>query len=597
MKCWQSVWFLLLCKLSLSAAYAADMNKTLRVAFAAPETGFDPAKMSDVYSLAVIDNIFDSLLSYDYLARPLKLVPNTIREMPQVSADGKVFTFRIRPGLYFSDDPVFKGQRRELTATDYAYSIKRFADPEVRSPTANNFTDFILGLAEAGIQARKRGGRFDYDAPIAGIKVLDRYTLQLRLKKTNFNMLYTLAAKNSGAVAREVIEAYQSNTNAHPVGSGPFLLKEWKPGSKIVLEANPGFRKVVFAASEPLAPADQELLKQLKGKVLPNIGRVEIRIIEEDQPRWLSFLNKQLDYSGIPKSALSGAITIQPGNPYQATLNPVLAERGIRLHRHLNMDVTYTFFNMRDPVVGGYSKDKIALRRAIALAYPKQEVIKLLYGNQAIALENLVPLGMFGNNPQWQGAPQYDPALANALLDKAGFKIGSDGYRRQPNGQPLLITQATQGSATDTQFNQIWQNVFDRLKIKVRFATAKWNENLKAAYAGKLQMWSLGGSASTPDGDDFVSGLWSGQIGQGNLAFFSLPAFDRAYEASQILANGPERQQLFDQMNRLVSAYQPYIYGVTRFSNTLSHRHVLGFKPHPIGTVGGSWMYMDLLPH
>ncbi|QOZ84727.1 MULTISPECIES: ABC transporter substrate-binding protein [Chromobacterium] len=578
-----------------ASAQAADMNKTLRVTFVAPESGFDPAKVYDVYSLGVIDNIFDTLYRYDYLARPLVVTPATAQGLPQVSADGKVFTIKIRPGIYFADDPVFKGKKRELTAMDYAYSFKRFADPVVNSPSPAGFTDFIIGLEEAGKQARKTG-KFNYDGPMEGIQVLDRYTLQLRLKKPNFNFINTLAAQNAGAVAREAIEAYAKDTNSHPVGTGPYMLKDWKPGNRIMLEANPGYRKDVFSSVAAADPANAEIMRDLQGKTLPIVGRIDIKVLEEEQPRWLSFLNKQLDVSGVPKSAIPSTVHSSEANPFQASLNPMLAQRGIRLHHNLGMDVTYAFFNMRDPVVGGYSKQKVALRRAIGMAYPSQEVIKLLYSGQAIQLQNLVPLNMVGNDPHFRGAPDFNPALANALLDQAGYKIGPDGYRRQPNGQPLLITQATQGSAFDKQFNQIWQKTFDSIRLRVVFKVAKWNENLKASYAGKLQMWTLGGSAATPDGDDFVSSLWSGLIGQGSKTFFSHPDYDRAYLASQILPNGPERDKQFDRMNRVAAAYQPMIPGVTRFNNIVSHGYVKGVKVHPMSVdgVAGSWRYVDI---
>src|SRR5262252_4554185 len=109
---------------------ALENPKVLRVTFQAAETGFDPVKVSDYYSGSVIEAIFDPLLTYDYLARPAKLVPNTIEELPTVSADGRTYTFRIRRGVYFADDPAFKGAKRELTAQDYAYSFKRFFDPK-----------------------------------------------------------------------------------------------------------------------------------------------------------------------------------------------------------------------------------------------------------------------------------------------------------------------------------------------------------------------------------------------------------------------------------------------------------------------------------
>ncbi|AVG17573.1 MULTISPECIES: ABC transporter substrate-binding protein [Chromobacteriaceae] len=577
------------------SAHAADPNKVLRISFPVPETGFDPGKVNDVYSIGVIENIFEPLLKYDYLARPLKMKPNTAAAMPEVSADGRVYTIRIQPGIYFADDPVFKGKKRELTAEDYAYSFKRFADPVVNSPVSNMMTDWVLGLAEAGKRASKTG-KFDYASPIPGIQVLDRYTLRLTLTKTNFIFLYTLAAKQFGAVAREAIEAYSKDTMSHPVGTGPFMLSEWKQGSKIVLLANPGYRKVAFDGEPGSDPRDQEIAREMAGKTLPVVGRVEIRVIEEDQPRWLSFLNKQLDVVAVPKAAMKTALHVTDNDPFQTTLNPVLAKRGIKLSHVLNLDVTYAYFNMLDPVVGGYGKDKIALRRAIALAYPlKQEVVPLLYGNQAVPMQGAVSTGMAGSSPGFRGEVKYDPALGNALLDQFGYKIGPDGYRTLPNGKPLQITQATQASALDKQFNQIWQKTFDSLKIRVNFKVAKWNENLKSAYGHKLQMWSLGGSASMPDGDDTMVELWTDSIASGsNLSAFSRPKFDQLFEASRLLPNGPEREAKFEQMNRVVAAYQPYVLGVTRFTNSLSQGYVLGYKPHPIYTVGGFWRYVDV---
>ncbi|OWY40142.1 ABC transporter substrate-binding protein [Xenophilus sp. AP218F] len=569
-------------------AAAADMNKVLRVAIEAPETGFDPAKVSDVYSLYVVENIFDPLIRYDYLARPVKLVPNTIVAMPTISPDFKVFTFKIKPGIYFSDDSVFKGKKRELTAEDYVYSLKRFADPQINSPTGTGFTDFILGLEEAG----KAKGKFDYNAPVAGLKALDRYTLQITLKKPGPNFLYTLASKQAGAVAREAIEAYAKNTNAHPVGTGPFVLKEWKQGNKIVLEANPGFRKVVFDSVAGKDAVDAGIVKALKGKTLPIVGRVEVSVIEETQPRWLSFLNKQLDVLMMPSDAVPDSLTLNPKDPYKVGLKPALAAKGIQLQHILRWEKTYDFFNMADPVVGGYGKDKIALRRAIAMAYPREEVIATLFRGQGVPLGNLIPLGMDGNNPKLNFGVKYDPAAANALLDKFGYKIGADGYRALPNGKPLVVEQLTQSSGRDKMFNEVWQKTFDSIKVRIKFKTAKWNENLKAARGGNFQMWGLGGSASTPDGDDFVTGLWSKGIGEFNYAQFRNDEYDKAYIASQALPHSPERTRLYDQLNKIAAAYQPYILGMTAFRNFVNQSYVKGYKPHPVE--GTTWRYLDI---
>src|SRR4051812_13281176 len=117
----------LLLALAISGAQAANPAKVLRVTFQAAETGFDPAKVSDYYSGTVIEAIFDPLLTYDYLARPARLIPNTAQSLPEIADGGRTYTLRVRPGIYFAADPAFKGLKRELVAADYAYSIGRFA--------------------------------------------------------------------------------------------------------------------------------------------------------------------------------------------------------------------------------------------------------------------------------------------------------------------------------------------------------------------------------------------------------------------------------------------------------------------------------------
>jgi len=157
------------------ATFAADPNKVLRYSFPAPETGFDPARVSDIYSATVLEAIHDRLLTYDYLARPAKLVPLAAEALPEVAENGKVYTFRIRKGIYFTPDPAFKGAKRELVAQDFIYSFMRFVDPKIRSPYGFLVEGKIEGLDALAEQARKTG-KFDYDAKVRGLEAVDRTT-------------------------------------------------------------------------------------------------------------------------------------------------------------------------------------------------------------------------------------------------------------------------------------------------------------------------------------------------------------------------------------------------------------------------------------
>ncbi|MCE2989561.1 MAG: ABC transporter substrate-binding protein, partial [Nitrosomonadaceae bacterium] len=247
---------------------AAGEKKVVKIAFRSAEAGFDPAKIEDRYSVGIAENIFEALLTYDWLARPVKLAPQVVEAVPEAEEGGTRYTFRIKPGIYFADDPVFKGKKRELTAQDVAYTIKRFRDPEIRSPYSWLFEGKIVGLDEYVERITKANQKFRYEEPIAGIQVRDRYTISFKLKEPDYNFVYFFAMPNVGIVAREVIEAYASDTMAHPVGTGAFVLKDWVRRSRVVLERNPNYRGHTLntAYANPNDPWDQDAIKSLGGK-------------------------------------------------------------------------------------------------------------------------------------------------------------------------------------------------------------------------------------------------------------------------------------------------------------------------------------------
>src|SRR4051794_17453978 len=143
------------------------------------------------------------MLDYDYLARPVKLVPRTLETMPAVEDNGATYVFKLRKGIFFTPDPAFKGKPRELVAADQSYAIKRLLDPAVKSPWQWLVDGKLIGADEVLANAAKTG-KFDYDAPLAGLEVVDRYTLRIRLKQPDLRFLYALAVPNTAAVAREI---------------------------------------------------------------------------------------------------------------------------------------------------------------------------------------------------------------------------------------------------------------------------------------------------------------------------------------------------------------------------------------------------------
>lgn len=581
---------LLACALGAGTAHAQE--KVLRQAFKVAETGFDPAQISDLYSKAIVAGILDAPLEYDFGARPFKLRPATLAEMPEISADFKTITMRVKPGIYFADDPAFKGKKRELTAEDYVYSVKRHYDPQWKSQNLYLLENVkIVGLSELRQEGMRAKKPFDYDRVVEGLKTLDRYTFQLKLGVADPRFVYQFADSGFlGAVAREVVEHYGDKIMEHPVGTNAWRLGEWRRSSRVVLEKNPNFRDVRYAEVAPPDASDKlkAEVAALQGRKLPMVDRVVIDIIEEAQPRWLSFLSSESEV--IEEVPIDFASIAMPGNK----LAPNLAKRGITMTRYPRADISFSYYNMEDPVVGGYTPEKIALRRAINLAIDLDKEIRLVRRGQALKSQSPIPTVAFGYDPAFKSEnSEYNLPKAKALLDMYGYKdVDGDGYRELPDGKPLSIEYSTLADGERRQLAEQWQKNMDALGIRVRFKIGKFPEQLKAANAGKLQMWMVGWVGTTPDGDTFLA-LGSGAAkGKANKPRFELRAFDALYEKQKAMPDGPERAALMLEAQRLLVAYAPYKFHVHRIYTDMAQPWVKGYSRNLF--VRDYWKYVDI---
>ena len=587
-------WAISLC-LGLGAAYPAcaqaeNSEKVLRYAFIGTETGFDPAQINDLYSAAVIAHILEAPYEFDYLARPVKMVPNLAEAQPEVAPDFRTFTFRLRQGIYFADDPAFGGKPRELTAKDFVYTFKRFFDPRHKSPKFSGFAEEkILGTEDLRKKAEATG-RFDYDTEIEGLRALDRYTVQIKLAESRPRFMYALADPATlGIVAREVVEKYGDAIMEHPVGTGPFVLKEWNRASKITLVRNPAFRDKRFDAEA--ADADgQEMLRRNKGRKLPLIDKVVVSIIEEPQPRWLAFLNDEHDFlERLPQNFATYAI---PNNK----LAPHLAKRGIGMEQVPLSDFTISYMSMTHPVTGGYTPDKVALRRAIGLAINNDEEVRLPRRGQAVVAQGFVMPNTTLYDPKFRSEMgTHDRARAMALLDMFGYtdKDG-DGWRDMPDGKPLLLEYDTLSRADYRELDEIVKKNLTAVGLRINYRIGQWPEQLRASRSGKLMMWGFGNSATTPDSGSVLALGYSKSAGQQNHARFANARFDALYEKQSVMPDGPERRAVIDEAQRILIAYMPYKVKVHRIATDMWQPWVSGYKRHPFRR--DFWQFIDVDP-
>ena len=492
--------------------------------------------------------------------------------------------------IFLADDAAFKGQRRELTAADFVYAIKRHYDPRWKSGKLYQLeSEQILGLSELRADVIAARKAFDYEREVPGLRTLDRYRFEVRLARPSprFHQLFTDPAL-TGAVAREVVDFYGDRIAEHPVGTGPFRLTQWRRSSRIVLERNPQYREQHYD-EHPAAgdAARQRIAAAMKGRRLPMVDRVEIAIIEEPQPRWLSFLSDEQDIvERVPDEFCEQALP-------NGQLAPHLAKRGIGLVRYQRNDVSVSYFAMENPVVGGYTPDKVALRRAISLAVDIGREIRLARRGQAIPAQSHIAPQVWGYDPGFKSEmSEFDRAKARALLDLYGYlDRDGDGWREQPDGQPLVLEYATSPDKAFRDLYEQWDINMKAIGVRMVPVIRQWPEHLKASRAGKLMMWGVGWSGG-PDADAFLVLGYGPNKGQANHARFDLPAYNALFERQRVMPDGPERAAVIDETKRLMVAYMPYKVHVHRIWNDLSQSWVTGY--HRNLFVRDFWKYVDV---
>nr|WP_229466846.1 ABC transporter substrate-binding protein [Pseudoduganella plicata] len=538
----------------------AAAPKVLHALLSTGETGLDPAVASDLASLSLLENLFDPMLRYDYLARPVKLQANTLVAMPTVDAAGTMWTFRLKQGMAFAPDAAFGGQRREVTAQDYVYSLQRLYDPALKSPWLFLFEGKLLG-DEAWRE------HFSYGTAIPGLRAVDRYTLRIRLKEPDPSLLFYLALPATGAVAREAAERYGSQLGNHPVGSGPFVMGEWKRSDRITLQANRSYHLP-----------------------LPLVDRVDVKIMEEYQSRVLGYLNGEFDYiEQVPESMRDLVLDPASATP---VLKPGLARRGMVLDPFPVLQTYYMWMNMTDPVIGGYTKEKIALRRAIALGYNSAEDIALLKKGLALPAQSPLPPNVLGYDPSYRSPISYNLTMARALLERYGYRTGADGFRTLPDGRPLVLRMHSEPSMVGRLRDELWRKNLNALGLRVEFITDKKTEIIKASRLGKVMMFETNWVADFPDGDNFYQLLYGPNAGRANYARFDLPAYNERYERARRLADGPERQKLYGEMAQLIHAYNPWVLLTHPISADIRQPWLKNYKRHPVEFT--NWRYLDI---
>ncbi len=559
--------FLAMVMLAVSAR-AADIGEPQLRYFGTSERirGFDPIEAGDTTSAAAVAKLYEGLLEYEYLSRPYTVRPMLAAEMPAISEDGLTYTFKIKPGVRFHDNPCFPdGKGRELTAEDFVYSWKRLADANNKPKGYWVVEGRIVGLDE--FHKKSTQGKVDYAEPVEGLRALDRYTLQVKLTEPYPQLMWVLTMDYLFAVPREAVEYYGDEFLNNPVGTGPFRIKSWQRNYRIEYVRNPTYHGDTYPSVG--APGDKEAgLLDDAGKPLPLLDRVIEYVVADDSTDWLMFLSGQLAASGVSRSNFDAVIN------QQKDLTPELQARGIRLYKTPRLYTTYIGFSMTDPVVGTNKK----LRQALSCAVDISKWIEF-YNNRMVPATGPIPPGVAGYEEGKALPYAFDLERARRLLAEAGYPEGRD----PATGKRLTLTMEI-GSAGDPESRQsvdLLASFFDKLGIEFQPSYNNWPEFLKKLERKQAQMYQLGWIIDYPDAENFLQLFYTKNGSPGpNHSNYSNPEFDRLYDQIRTMQDSPERTAIYQQMAAIVIEDAPWIFLTHPLSFGLFQPWFQNFKPH-----------------
>ena len=573
-----------------------------------------------------------------------------------------VFELKIEPGILYQPHPAFakteggqhrylalkeselEGKRRpydfefmgtrELMAEDYAYAIKRLATPRIKSPSFGFLSEKIVGLAEYGKKIKafneklkegksaKEIGPFGHlpwldfrvhDLP--GIEVVDKHTLKIRVVGKYPQFKYWLAMTFFAPVPWEVDAFYAQagmsrrnlNADTWPVGTGPFMLTEYIPNSRMELARNPNYRGVPYPCEGEEGDREKGLLDDC-GKKTPFLDKVVSVIEKEGTSVSTKFIQGYYDIPQLERG--------EPGIGYQVSIQDgtgqakELMARKIQLPSTIQVGFWHFGFNWLDPVVGlgKTPEDKIRnkkLRQALAIAFDFEEYVSIFEDNRAKVNHSVVVPGLFGNNASKPNPVIYDIAAdgqykrksidaAKKLLAEAGYPDGRDAK----TGKPLVLNYDTQGVGPGYKARLDWvAKQFAKLNIQIEIRNTDYNRFQDKMRKGAAQFFFWGWLADYPDPENFLFLLYGpnskAKFDGENSSNFMHAEYDQLFDRMKDLEDTPERAAIIGRMINIMQDELPMLYGWSEEFGGAYHQWVGNGKPSNIVRDNIPYMKVD----
>jgi len=563
----------------------------------------DPATCGDTTSAAMQSNCYEGLYCYHYLKRPVEVIPQLASAMPEISADRLTYTIRLKPGVRYARNPCFgveadgRPATREVRAEDFVLAFKRVADYHINTGLAWAFlSGRIVGLDawRAKSQAYQAGDFSRYDLPVEGVTAVDDLTFRIRLTEPFPQMIQVLAMHVFAPVPREAVDYWLASEDdgeggrreipvekrttefreaEQVVGTGPYLMKEFRRRDRMVFVRNPEFREDFYPTEG--APGDREAgLLDDAGKRVPMIDVVRLDYVPEDYSAWMRFLSGQVEASGIPRETFE----------FVLTPDKKLARKWRKKHIYLSTyespAVYWIVFNMEDPVVGA-SK---SLRQALSLAYDVENHIKVLFNGRGVRAVNILPRVVKGHDEAGPG-PYYrlDLEAAKLKIAQAKAELAEAGVLVDGEIPELKLDLGSRDRLARLMAEYMRQQ-FAKIGVRLKAIYNDWPTLQQKVHNKQAQMYTMGWHADYPDAENFLQLFYSPNIARGtNNSNYANPEFDRLYEQVRTMPDTPQRTAIYARMVNMISEDCPVLLLSEPISYVLYYDWVRNVKHHPVG--------------
>ena len=511
-------------------------------------TSLDPVEAASVYAARCVALTYETLLEYDYEARPYRLKPCLATALPAVSDDGLTYTFTIDTNACFTADACFgEARTRPVSAEDFVYALKRLADAKVPSSGYWLLDGRVAGI-EAFHEASKGAAPTDYALDVPGLRALSADTLQIRLAAPSPVFLWMLAMPYAAAVPREAVDFYGDRFREHPVGTGPYALESWRRNYKMTYCRNEAWRGWRDAGEGTLA-------------------KIVFPLIDDPSTQWLAFLSGELDLQGeVPRDNWDQVVMPD------GSLNPSLAARGIVLDTVPTLEVAYIGINMEDPLLG----TNRFLRQALNAAFDAARW-ESYYRGRAAASNGPVPPQVAGATtnalPYGRGTE-----VAARLLEKAGYPGGRDPATGRRLRLTLDLGKTTQDMRESTELIVAFM---DRCGIELVPEYSNWPTFLKKVSQRRSQLFRIAWVGDYPDAENFLQLFYGPNASPGpNRCNYANPEFDRLFREAMAATDEARRLELYGKLQEIVREDSPWIFMSFATSASLHHDSLLNYRPH-----------------